>query len=72
MTRKITVTINADIVLDSTKEIEKIIKARRDAENDDDWDLCSELEDKLEELLSDKISKIIEGIKDVRVLDTNW
>lgn len=72
MARKITVTINADIVLDSTKEIEKIIKARRDAENDDDWDLCSELEDKLEELLSDKISKIIEGIKDVRVLDTNW
>lgn len=72
MARKITVTIRADITLETTKEMEKIIKASRDADNNNDWDLCSELDYKLEQLLAGEISKKIAGIKDVDVLDTNW
>lgn len=72
MTRKITVTIQADIILGTTKREEEIIKAIRGAEEDDDWDLYCELQDRLEELLSDRISKEIKDIKDVNVLDTNW
>lgn len=72
MARKITVTIQADITLETTKRMEEIIKAYRSAENEDDWDICCELENILEELLSDKISKEIKGIKNVEVLDTDW
>ena len=72
MARKITVTIQADITIEATKRMEEIIKAYRGAEEDDDWDICCELENILEELLSDKISKEIKGIKNVEVLDTNW
>lgn len=72
MARKITVTIRADITLETTKEMEKIIKASRKAEDNDDWDLYNELDYKLEQLLADEISKKITDIKDVDVLDTNW
>lgn len=72
MARKITISIQADITLEATKRIEEIIKAYRSAENEDDWDICYELENILEELLSDKISKEIKGIKNVEVLDIDW
>ena len=69
---KITVTIRADITLEATKEMEKINKLARRAEENDDWGRCCELDYKLEKLLSDKISEKIAGIKDVDILDTNW
>ena len=69
---KITVTIRADITLEATKEMEKINKLARRAEENDDWGLCCKLDYKLEKLVSDKISEKIVGIKDVDILDTNW
>ena len=72
MARKITVSIQADVTFEATKEMEKIIKALRNAEEDDDWDLCYELDYKLEQLLVGEISKKIADIKDVDVLDKNW
>ena len=72
MVRKITVTIRADITLEATKEIEKINKLMRHAEENDDWGLCCKLEYKLDKLISDKISEKMIGIKDVEILDTNW
>lgn len=72
MARKITISIQADIILETTKTEEAIIKALRKAEDDDDWDLCCELQNALEELLSDRISKEIKNIKDVEIHDTNW
>lgn len=72
MAREITVTIQADITLEITKEMEKIIKLKRRAEENDDWGFCYKLDYKLEKLISDKISEEIAGIKDIDVLDTNW
>ena len=72
MARKITISIQADIILETTKTEEAIIKALRKAEDDDDWDLCCELQNALEELLSDRISKEIKNIKDGEIHDTNW
>ena len=72
MKRKITVSIETDITLEMTKEEEKIIDNLRHAEDDDDWDRHSELEDKLEKLLSDRISKKIKELTDIKILDTNW
>lgn len=72
MAKKITVSIQADITLEATKKEETIIKALRSAEENDDWDLCCDLQDALEELLSDRISKEIKNIKDVEIHDTNW
>lgn len=72
MKRKITVSIEADITLEMTKEEEKIIDDLRHAEDDDDWDRYSKLENKLEKLLLDRISKEIKNLKDTRILDTNW
>lgn len=72
MAREITVTIRADITFEITKEMGKIIKSMRRAEENDDWGLCCELDIKLEKLISDKISEEIAGIKDIDVLDTNW
>lgn len=69
---KITVTIKADITLEATREMEKINKIMRRAEENDDWDRYCELDYKLEKLLSDKISEKIAGIKDVDILDKNW
>lgn len=72
MAREITVTIRADITLEITKEMGKIIKLKRRAEENDDWGLCCKLDYKLEKLISDKISEEIVGIEDIDVLDTNW
>ena len=72
MAEKITVTIRANITLEATKEMEKINKLMRHAEENDDWGLYCKLDYKLEKLVSDKISEKIAGIKDVDILDTNW
>ena len=72
MAREITVTIRADITLEMTKEMEKITKLMRHAEENDDWGVCCKLDNKLEKLLSDKISEKIADIKDIDILDTNW
>lgn len=72
MKRKITVSIEADVTLEMTKEEEKIINNLRHAEDDDDWDRHSELENKLEKLLLDRISKEIKNLNDTRILDTDW
>ena len=72
MGRKITVTINADVTFETTKEEEEIIKKMRHAEDKDDWDRYCELENKFEEIISNRVSKEIKNIKDINVLDTNW
>lgn len=72
MAKEITVTIRADITLEITKEMEKIIKLMRRAEENDDWGLYCKLAYRLEKLISDKISEEIVGIEDIDVLDTNY
>ena len=72
MKRKITVSIQADITLEMTNEEKKIIDNLRHAEDDDDWDRHSKLENKLEKLLLDRVSKEMKNLNDTRILDTNW
>lgn len=72
MSRKITVSINADVTIEATKEVEETMKKMRRAEEDDNWDLYCKLENKLEELLSNSVYEGIKNIKDVNVLDVNW
>ena len=69
MGRNIVVSINAEVVLKTTKEEEKIIKAIENSTSDDKYD---ELQDKLNALLLDRIPKEIEGLSDVGILDTDW
>jgi hypothetical protein len=38
----------------------------------DEWDICNELQDKFESLLSDKIYEKMEGIKDIEIHDADW
>ena len=70
--KRITVTIQADVTFETTKEEEEIIKKMRRAEENDDWDRYCELENKFEEVISNRVSKEIKNIKDINVLDTNW
>ena len=69
MGRNIVVSINAEVVLKTTKEEEKIIKAIENSTSDDKYD---ELQDKLNALLLDRIPKEVEGLSDVEILDTDW
>lgn len=69
MGRNIVVSINAEVVLKTTKEEEKIIKTIENSASDDKYD---ELQDKLNALLLDRIPKEIKGLSDVGILDTNW
>jgi 16S rRNA C1402 (ribose-2'-O) methylase RsmI len=72
MKRKITVTIQANVTLEATTEMEEILKAYKIAMENDEWDICNELQDKFESLLSDKIYEKMEGIKDIEIHDADW
>lgn len=72
MKRKMTVSIQADVTLEMTKEEEKIIRKMRNAENSEDWDSYTELKDKLEALIAKRILKEMESIEDVTVDDISY
>ena len=72
MKRKMTVSIQADVPLEMTKEEEKIIRKMRNAENSEDWDSYTELKDKLEALIAKRILKEMESIEDVTVDDISY
>ncbi len=67
-----TVSIQADVTLEMTKEEEKIIRKMRNAENSEDWDSYTELKDKLEALIAKRILKEMESIEDVTVDDISY
>lgn len=72
MARKITVTIQANVTLEATTEMEEILKAYKIAMENDEWDICNELQDKFESLISSKICEEMKDIKDVEIHDANW
>lgn len=70
--KKITVTIEADITLEMTREEEKIIRKMRNAENSEDWDSHCKLENKLEKLIEKRIFEEMESVEDVVVHDIDY
>lgn len=67
MGRNIVVSISEEVVLKATEEEEKIIEAIENSNSDDEYD---ELQDKLETLVCDRISKEINNTG--RILEINW
>lgn len=72
MKRKMTVSIQADVTLEMTREEEKILTKMRRAEESDDWGSYTELENKLETLITKRIFEEMESMEDVRVHDINY
>ena len=72
MKREITVTINADVTIETTEEIEETLKKMRRAEENDDWDLYCKLENKFEALITYRVCEEMKNIKGVNVLDINY
>lgn len=77
MARKISVSIECDIDCMATEEEEKVIKKidELDYTSEEYDDLYSELTDKLETLLSDRISKELEklnGTGKIVTIDVMW
>lgn len=77
MARKISVSIQCDIDCVATEEEEKIIKKIEDLDytSEEYDDLYAELTDKLETLLSDRISKELEKLKGtgrILTIDIMW
>jgi hypothetical protein len=75
MAKKISVSIECDIDCIATEEEEKVIKKLEDLDyTSEEYDeLYTELTDKLETLLSDRISKELEKLNGTgRILDINW
>lgn len=69
MSRKVVVTMRADIALEATEEEEKVIEALENSTSDDEYD---ELREKLDELVCGRIIKEMKKIEDVDFLDINW
>ena len=72
MKKKITVTIEADVTLEMTREEEKIIRKMRRAEDSEDWDSHCELENKLEKLIEKRIFEEMASVEDVVVHDIDY
>lgn len=72
MAKKITVTIEADVTLEMTREEEKIIRKMRNAEISEDWGSHCKLENKLEKLIEKRIFEEIESVEDVVVHDIDY
>lgn len=70
--KRITVTIEADITLEMTREEEKIIRKMRNAENSEDWGSRCKLENKLEKLIEKRIFEEMESVEDVVVHDIDY
>ena len=70
MGRNIVVSMSAEVMLKATEEEEKIIEAIENSNSDDEYD---ELQDKLETLLCDRLSKEVKEINGTgRILEINW
>ena len=72
MKKKITVTIEADVTLEMTREEEKIIRKMRHAEESADWGSRIKLENKLEKLIEKRIFEEMESVEDVVVHDVDY
>ena len=72
MKRKITVSIQADVTLEMTREEEKILMKMRNAADSEHWDSYTKLENKIEELIKKRIFEEMESVEDVVVHDINY
>ena len=72
MKRKITVSIQADVTLEMTREEEKILMKMRNAADSEHWDSYTKLENKIEELIKKRIFEEMESVEDVTVHDINY
>ena len=70
--KRITVTIEADVTLEMTKEEEKIIRKMRNAEDSEDWGSRYKLENKLEKLIEKRIFEEMKSVEDVVVHDIDY
>lgn len=72
MKRKMTVSIQADVTLEMTREEEKILMKMRNAADSEHWDSYTKLENKIEELIKKRIFEEMESVEDVVVHDINY
>ena len=72
MKRKMTVSIQADVTLEMTREEEKILMKMRNAADSEHWDSYTKLENKIEELIRKRIFEEMESVEDVVVHDINY
>ena len=72
MKRKMTVSIQADVTLEMTREEEKILMKMRNAADSEHWDSYTKLENKIEALITKRIFEEMESVEDVVVHDINY